>query len=92
MNKNGERARILSAVDANSDKAIALLREMVTIPSVTGDEGRIQHYLNDVLSGMGLAVDTWETDWNELKKHPGYRTVERGYEGRPNIVARLAGK
>jgi acetylornithine deacetylase len=91
MSKNGERARILSAVDANSDKAIALLRDMVTIPSVTGDEGRIQHYLNDVLSRMGLTVDTWETDWNELKKHPGYRPVERGYEGRPNIVARLAG-
>src|SRR5882724_13710333 len=91
MNKNGERAKILSAIDASRDKAIALLRDMVAIPSVTGDEAKIQHYLNDVLSGMGLDVDMWETDWDELKKHPGYRPVARGYEGRPNIVARLKG-
>ena len=89
MNKNGERAKILAAVDP--DKAIALLRDMVAIPSVTGDEARIQHHLNDVLCGMGLSVDMWETDWNELKKHPNYRPVDRGYEGRPNIVARLPG-
>lgn len=89
MNKSGERAKILAAVDP--DKAIALLRDMVAIPSVTGDEARIQHHLNGVLCGMGLSVDMWETDWNELKKHPGYRPVDRGYEGRPNIVARLPG-
>jgi acetylornithine deacetylase len=34
----------------------------------------------------------WETDWEELKKHPAYRPVARGYEGRPNIVARLKGR
>ena len=33
----------------------------------------------------------WETDWEALKKHPGYRPVERGYEGRPNIVGVLKG-
>ena len=91
MDQHGERARILAAVDAQRDKAIALLRDMVTIPSVTGDEARIQHYLNDVLSRMGLDVDMWETNWDDLKTHPGYRPVARGYEGRPNIVARLAG-
>ncbi len=91
MNKNADRARILSAVDANRDEAIALLREMVAIPSVTGDEGKIQLHLRGVLNAMGLDVDMWETDWNELKKHPGYRPVDRGYQGRPNIVARLVG-
>ena len=33
----------------------------------------------------------WETDWEALKKHPGYRPVNRGYEGRPNIVGVLKG-
>jgi acetylornithine deacetylase len=33
----------------------------------------------------------WETDWEALKKHPGYRPVDRGYEGRPNIVATWKG-
>ena len=91
MKNDSERARITAAVDAGRDKAITLLRDMVTIPSVTGDEAAIQRYLNEVLSGMGLGVDMWETDWDELRKHPGYRPVERGYEGRPNIVAKLEG-
>jgi acetylornithine deacetylase len=91
MDKTGERAKILAAVVACHEKAITLLREMVAIPSVTGDEAKIQEYLNGVLSDMGLDVDMWETDWEKLKKHPGYRPVARGYEGRPNIVARLAG-
>lgn len=39
------------------------------------------------MNGIGLDVDMWETNWEELKKHPGYRPVDRGYEGRPNIVA-----
>ena len=40
---------------------------------------------------IGLDVDMWESNWDELKKHPGYSPVEQGYEGRPNIVATLEG-
>ena len=41
------------------------------------------------MAGIGLKVDMWETDWEQLKQHPGYRPVDRGYEGRPNIVGVL---
>src|SRR5437899_4939807 len=85
------RAKLLDQIDANRDKAIAFLREMIAIPSVTGDEAKIQRFLADYMAKIGLDVDMWETDWEELKKHPGYRPVERGYEGRPNIVATLKG-
>ena len=64
---------------------------MIAIPSVTGDEAKIQKFLSDYLAKLGLNVDMWETDWEELKKHPAYRPVDRGYEGRPNIVATLKG-
>lgn len=85
------RQKILDAIDKNRDKAIEFLRDMVRIPSVTGDEAAIQKFLDGYLSKIGLEVDMWETDWEELKKHPGYRPVDRGYEGRPNIVATLKG-
>jgi acetylornithine deacetylase len=64
---------------------------MVAIPSVTGDEAAIQAFVAEYMQGIGLEVDMWETDWEELKKHPGYRPVDRGYEGRPNIVATAKG-
>src|SRR5258706_14775623 len=41
--------------------------------------------------GMCLIVDMWEVDWSKLQRDPGYRPVDRGYEGRAIIVARLAG-
>jgi acetylornithine deacetylase len=85
------RNRILSTVDAGRDRAIKFLREMVAIPSVTGDEGRIQTFLFDYLKKLGLEVDMWESDWESLKKHPGYIPVDRGYEGRPNIVGTWKG-
>jgi acetylornithine deacetylase len=87
----GDRQAILETIDRNRDKAVAFLREMISIPSVTGDEAAIQRFLADYLAGIGLDVDMWETDWEALKKHPGYRPVDRGYEGRPNIVATRKG-
>lgn len=85
------RKKLLAKIDENRDHAVSLLREMIAIPSVTGDEARIQKFLSDYMTKIGLDVDMWETDWEELKKHPGYRPVDRGYEGRPNIVATLKG-
>jgi acetylornithine deacetylase len=85
------RQDVLAVIDKNRDQAVAFLQKMVTIPSVTGDEAAIQAYLDKYLRGIGLEVDMWETDWDELKKHPGYRPVARGYEGRPNIVATWKG-
>lgn len=85
------RNRILNTVDAGRDKAIQFLQEIVAIPSVTGDEGRIQTFLFDYLKTLGLEVDMWESDWQGLKKHPGYIPVDRGYEGRPNIVGTWKG-
>jgi acetylornithine deacetylase len=81
------RKAILDTIDAHRDDAIEFLRKMISIPSVTGDEAAIQDFVGDYMTDIGLDVDKWETDWEELKKHPGYRPVARGYEGRPNIVA-----
>jgi acetylornithine deacetylase len=85
------RQKVLQQIDTNKDKSLQFLRKIVSIPSVTGDEGAIQKFLADYLTKMGLEVDMWETDWAALKKHPGYIPVERGYEGRPNIVATWKG-
>ncbi|MGY3692269.1 acetylornithine deacetylase [Bradyrhizobium sp. USDA 3240] len=85
------RKKIIDKVDASKDHAIKFLQDMVAIPSVTGDEAAIQKHMHGYLTEVGLEVDMWETNWDELKKHPGYRPVDRGYENRPNIVATLKG-
>ena len=89
--KTDARKKLLEKIDQSRDKAVAFLRDIVVIPSVTGDEAQIQTFLSKYMTKIGLDVDMWETDWEELKKHPGYRPVDRGYEGRPNIVATWKG-
>ncbi|MDP6122085.1 MAG: M20/M25/M40 family metallo-hydrolase, partial [Rhodospirillales bacterium] len=86
-----EQRKILDKIDEKRDHVIEFLQKIISIPSVTGNEGPIQDFLGDYLGNLGLDVDKWETDWEELKKHPGYRPVAVGYEGRPNIVATLNG-
>ena len=86
-----KRQLYLDMIDQKHDHAIEFLQKIISIPSVTGDELAIQQHLGAYLEGLGLDVDMWETDWEELKKHPGYRPVDQGYEGRPNIVATLKG-
>ncbi len=86
-----KRQDILDLIEARRDHAVDFLRKMIAIPSVTGDEAAIQAFVGTYLEGLGLTVDIWETDWDKLKTHPGYRPVARGYEGRPNIVATLPG-
>ena len=88
---DANRQKILAGIDANKEGAIAFLQKMVSIPSVTGDEAAIQTFVSDHMRSIGLSVDMWETDWEELKKHPGYRPVDRGYAGRPNMVGTLKG-
>jgi acetylornithine deacetylase len=86
-----KRQKLLAEVEARREQAITFLRKIISIPSVTGDEGRIQRYMADYLRKLGLEVDVWESDWEQLKQHPGYVPVTQGYEGRPNVVGVLKG-
>ena len=82
---------ILRECDARRDETVELLRTLVRIPSVTGDESEIQQFLARTLGELGLELDVWESDLEKLKSDPGYVPVTRGYEGRPNIVATMKG-
>jgi acetylornithine deacetylase len=75
----------------NEDTIVSFLQELIRIPSVTGDEGPIQEFIAEQLKKMDLEVDVFEPSLEELKKHPGYVEVTRGYEGRPNVVGVLKG-
>ncbi|MEM4346351.1 MAG: ArgE/DapE family deacylase [Candidatus Caldarchaeum sp.] len=77
----------LSSVDKHREELVEFLRKVISIPSVTGQEGEVQAYIADYLRDrLGLRVDVWEPSLEELSKHPGYVPVGRGYEGRPNVV------
>lgn len=78
-------------VERNREDLVAFLQKLIQIPSVTGNEGPVQAFLQDYLSGMGLTVDCFVPSLEELRKHPGYVKESQPYEGRPNVVATWKG-
>jgi acetylornithine deacetylase len=84
--KRDIEGKVLKLIEKRRDAIIEFLRELISFPSVTGDEFAIQKFIAHKLKSMGLVVDMWEPDHEELKKHPAYVPVEHGYTNRPNVA------
>ena len=78
--------QVLEHIEKRRISIVEFLRTLISIPSVTGDELQIQKFIAQKLKNMGLQVDMWEPDLEELKKHPAYLPPEREYRNRPNVV------
>ncbi len=83
--------RVLDWIEREQGQIITFLQDLIRFRSVTGEEGEIQQFVARNLKDMGLKVDLWEPDLKELKTHPAFVEVARGYEGRPNVVGLLKG-
>ena len=78
-------------IDQNTDELIMFLQDIIRIPSVTGNEGPVQDYLCGYLKKLGLELDVFIPDLDDLRKHPAYVKESQPYHGRPNIVATVRG-
>lgn len=79
-------SRINEAVDRERDNIVELTRTLIRIPSVTGEEGKIQRFVENYLRSIGLEVHEWEPDITKMKDHPEYIDTGKDYTGRPNVV------
>jgi acetylornithine deacetylase len=69
--------RVLEAVDA--DRLVDLTRELIAVPSLSGEETNGQHLVAARMRDVGLDVDTWEIDVGAMESNPWYSAeVERG--------------
>jgi acetylornithine deacetylase len=68
-----------SAVEAlDLDGLVALLRDLVAIPSLDGEETVAQRRVASWMEAAGLDTDVWPIDLNELAAHPDWcHEVER---------------
>ena len=87
--------RVLLNIEESKKEIIKFLQDMIRIPSPVGDEHDIQMFVVDNLKAMGLEVDVWEPDVEEVKKYPDFVSYpvleERGFKDRPVAVGTLKG-
>jgi acetylornithine deacetylase len=84
---------VVEAVDGERKSMLALLQDLVRIPSLGGlpDEVAIQRRMMDLLSGFGLEMDAWELPLLELVAAPDFPGVEVERTHALGLVARLPG-
>ncbi len=58
------------------DRIEARLAELISIPSVTGEEGAIRDRLAEMLHDIGLAVDVFDADLDTLVADPAFPGME----------------
>lgn len=82
---------ISQAVDLRREAAIALLLELVGVPSVTGDEAAVQEVVERAFRERNLTVDRWEATPEEIAPYLEHVGEQERYTGRPNLVGTRAG-
>jgi acetylornithine deacetylase len=83
--------KLAEAVEAHRNEALELLQELVRTPSLEGDERACQEIVAGKLTELGLALDVWSADDEELAAHPAFIPTGRSYRDRPNVVGVLHG-
>ncbi len=71
--------RVLEALDVEG--LVEFLCELIAIPSLSGEETAAQERVAAEMERCGLAVDLWELDFEDLRRHPAYSSEaerERG--------------
>jgi len=83
--------RIREAVDRLAGETVERLQELVRIPSVTGDEHDVQVAIARQMSDLGLEIDQWEPDVDQLAAFADDVGAFASLAGRPNVVGRWRG-
>jgi len=58
--------KILAKVEEKENEIIELLKNVIQIPSLTGEEGEAQEFLAKYLKNLGMQVSVWEPDIKEI--------------------------
>jgi acetylornithine deacetylase len=86
-----KRKEVIKAIERNYSEMVETLQDLVRIPSIVGNEGEAQKYVENLMKGIGLDVNVFEANKEKVSKHPAYVEVPWSYEGRPNVVGTLKG-
>lgn len=68
-----------------------LLQTFVQARSTQGNEREVQELVVQELQSMGLEVDVWDPNGEELKENPYFASSRKDFKGSPNVVGVLKG-
>ncbi len=97
LNLTNEQLKISARtwIRENDERLIDLIQGLVRIPSISGNESKVQEFVQKVLHDMKLQPEMMYPDLDILRKDVDYFETTSftrvGYDNRPNVVATLNG-
>ena len=79
----------LAADSVDADWTAAVATQLVRVPSVTGDEGRVQDLVASRLADAGLEVERLEIDPTDARRDPEWPGSEMPRDRLPIVLGRL---
>lgn len=92
MNRRESENRVFEIIENSKEEMARTLRALVQIPTLVGQEGEGQKYMQDLFFNLGLKVITFEADYDKVSKHEAFSHSGHDFKGRPNILGILEGR
>lgn len=86
----GVEKNILDSIDVEG--LVEYLCELISVPSIGGQETTAQRNIAAKMSDLGLAVETWDVDFEKIKNHPAFSMSIPRSEGIGVLGSHGAGK
>jgi acetylornithine deacetylase len=91
-NRNAElQKQIHDWISSHREEGTHFLQKVVRLPSTQGNEQEVQSLIAEKLRELGLDVEVWDPDGEELVRHPYFCSPRSGFTGSPNVVGVLKG-
>ncbi|MGP4074595.1 peptidase [Halobacillus sp. K22] len=68
------------------EEGTKLLQRLVQADSTQGNEAEAQAVVIETLKELGMTIDHWEPEREEVKKHPYFASSRESFTGSPNVV------
>ena len=78
---------IIAAVDDGFAAQTSFTQELVSYPSLRGQEHTAQDFVHHALAERGYNMDRWSIDVGEIENHRGFSPVKVSYQNAINVVA-----
>ncbi len=92
MTKTELAKRISDQVEQNRERLIELCERLINVESVTGNEYDVQQEVIRIMSEIGMDIDAWEPDDDEMRACPYFAETGESFQHRPVVAGVLKGR
>jgi len=83
------KTRVKKYIQDSRNQTVTLLQKLVQERSISGNEAPAQEIVINHLNHLGLKVDVWDPDIDEMKSSPFFITQRDSFSNSPNVFGVL---